>query len=200
MLSKMESFVLIVLREGEDPIGRLMRRMGKFRLFSNLEFAKPGKWGAQCALPALSGGTCGRFEAQRRNASHPSEGRAVRYSVGPMLHGANSSSPTPLISLFVLLPEATARISSKICLPTTSSGVPSRTTPALMSISSIMCWYRGELVAILIDGAGLQPNTEPRPVVKTRTLAPPATMPVIDTGSYPGVSMTTKPLAVTGSA
>ena len=31
----------------------------------------------------------------------------------------------------------------------------------------------GELVATLIDGAGLQPKTEPRPVVNTSTFAPP---------------------------
>ena len=33
-----------------------------------------------------------------------------------MLHGANSSSPTPFISLLVFLPLATARIFSKISL------------------------------------------------------------------------------------
>src|SRR5207253_2161748 len=60
------------------------------------------------------------------------------HSVGPIDHGANSSSPTPLISLFVFLPLATARISSNICRPTTSTGVPSRMTPALMSMSSSM--------------------------------------------------------------
>ena len=52
-----------------------------------------------------------------------------------------------------------------------------------MSMSSIMCSYSGVLVATLIDGAGLQPNTLPRPVVKTSTFAPPATMPVMLTGS-----------------
>src|ERR1700736_3309730 len=94
------------------------------------------------------------------------------YKVGPMLHGANSSSPTPLISLLVFLPLATARISSKICLPTSSTGVPSRIPPGLTSVSSSMCSYIGVLVAPLIDGAGLQPKTEPRPVVNTSTLAP----------------------------
>src|SRR4051794_23375144 len=69
-----------------------------------------------------------------------------------------------------------------------------------MSISSCSRRYIGELVAILIDGDGLQPNMLPRPVVKQTTLAPPATCPVADTGSYPGVSMKTKPFAVTGSA
>lgn len=37
------------------------------------------------------------------------------HSVGPMLHGANSSSPMPLASLLVFWPLATASISSKIC-------------------------------------------------------------------------------------
>src|SRR5882724_1609908 len=82
-----------------------------------------------------------------------------------MIHGANSSSPTPESSLFDFLPEATATISSKICRPTTGSGVPSRITPQLMSMSSSMWRYISELVASLIEGTGLQPNTEPRPVV-----------------------------------
>src|SRR3954467_9974989 len=72
--------------------------------------------------------------------------------------------------------------------------------PQLVSMSSCSRRYIGELVAILIDGDGLQPNMLPRPVVKQTTLAPPATCPVADTGSYPGVSMKTKPFAVTGSA
>ncbi len=110
----------------------------------------------------------------------------IRRSVtgpGPMLHGANSSSPTPFDSLLVFLPLATSRISSKIWAPTSSTGVPSRITPALMSMSSIIWSYVGEFVATLMDGAGLQPKTEPRPVVNTQTFAPPATMPVMLTGS-----------------
>src|ERR671937_2087274 len=79
------------------------------------------------------------------------------------------------------------------------SGVPSRITPQLMSMSSSMCRYISEFVASLIDGTGLQPNTEPRPVVKQMTLQPPATSPVMDTGSWPGVSMNTKPRVVMGS-
>jgi hypothetical protein len=39
------------------------------------------------------------------------------------------------------------------------------------------------LVAILMLGTGAQPNAEPRPVVKHTTFAPPATMPVTETGS-----------------
>src|SRR5262249_13088552 len=108
------------------------------------------------------------------------------HRVGPIAHGANSSSPTPLASLFVFLPLATARISSKICRPTSSTGVPARITPASTSMSSVMCRYSGVFVATLIDGTGLQPKTEPRPVVNTSTFAPPATIPVMLTGSYPG--------------
>ena len=44
------------------------------------------------------------------------------------------------------------------------------------------------------------PNTDPRPVVKQTRFAPPATWPVAETGSKPGVSMNTKPLARTASA
>src|SRR5271166_6978515 len=51
-----------------------------------------------------------------------------------------------------------------------------------------------------MDGVGLQPKAEPRPVVNARMFAPPATCPVADTGSKPGVSMNTKPLATIGSA
>src|SRR4029079_4367858 len=51
-----------------------------------------------------------------------------------------------------------------------------------------------------IDGVGRHPNTDPRPVVKHTTVAPPATIPVTETGSYPGVSMNTSPRSVTGSA
>ena len=116
-----------------------------------------------------------------------------------MIQGANSSSPTPDSSLFERLPEATAITSSKIWRPTVAIGVPSRTTPQLMSMSSAMWRYISELVASSIDGTGLHPNTEPRPVVKQMMLQPPATSPVIDTGSWPGVSMNTKPRVVIGS-
>ena len=74
-----------------------------------------------------------------------------------MLHGANSSSPSPIDSLLVGLPLATSSSSSKICAPTSSTGVPSRMTPALMSMSSVMRWYVIEFVATLRHGAGLQP-------------------------------------------
>src|SRR4026209_2310920 len=115
------------------------------------------------------------------------------YMTGPMIHGANSSSPTPDSSLLLGLPDATATISSKICRPTWASGVPSRLTPQLISMSSHRCRYIKLLVASLIDGTGLQPNTEPRPVVKQIMLQPPATRPVIDTGDGPGGAKKKKP-------
>src|SRR5262249_26323909 len=126
-------------------------------------------------------------------------GCTSHYMTGPIIQGANSSSPTPESSLLLCLPEATATISSKICRPTEASGVPSRITPQLMSMSSSMCRYMRLLVASLMDGTGLQPKTEPRPVVKQMTLQPPATRPVIETGSCPGVSMKTNPRVVMGS-
>ncbi len=63
----------------------------------------------------------------------------------------------------------------------------------LMSMSSSLWQYMSELVTNLMDGTGLQPNTDPRPAVKQMTLQPPASNPVIETGSWPGVSMKTKP-------
>ena len=47
----------------------------------------------------------------------------------------------------------------------------------------VMRRYISVLVASLIEGVGLQPNAEPRPVVKHMTLQPPATWPVAPTGS-----------------
>src|SRR5687768_5834926 len=72
-------------------------------------------------------------------------------------------------------------------------------TPQLMSMSSSMWRYMSEFVASLMDGTGLQPNTDPRPVVKQMMLQPPATRPVMDTGSWPGVSMNTNPFVEMGS-
>ena len=60
------------------------------------------------------------------------------HNVGPIDHGANSSSPTPLISLLVFSPLAVAKILSKISSPTFSNETPSNTLPALMSMSPIM--------------------------------------------------------------
>lgn len=55
-------------------------------------------------------------------------------------------------------------------------------------------------VIALAHGTGLAPNIDPRPVVNAIRFAPPATWPVADTGSKPGVSMNTRPDWVTGSA
>jgi hypothetical protein len=41
----------------------------------------------------------------------------------------------------------------------------------------------GVLVAILIEGVGLKPKQEPRPVVNAITLPPEATWPVAEAGS-----------------
>src|SRR6188768_1151799 len=106
------------------------------------------------------------------------------YIVAPSTHGANSAPPKSKFSLLVGWPDAVFSISSKMRWPhccTVSS--PSRMVPQLTSMSSSMRWNIGVLVASLIDGAGLQPNTLPRPVVKQTRLAPPATCPVAATGS-----------------
>ena len=105
------------------------------------------------------------------------------YSTGPIAQGQNSSSPIPCASLLVCFPLATAIISSKISCPTSWTDAPSRIRPALMSMSSIIQSNIGLFEAILIQGTGLQPKQLPRPVVNTSTLAPPATIPVIDAGS-----------------
>jgi hypothetical protein len=55
---------------------------------------------------------------------------------------------------------------------------PSSTSPQLMSMSSIILTLTSELVASLIEGAGLAPKAEPRPVAKQMRFAPPATWPV----------------------
>ncbi len=52
-----------------------------------------------------------------------------------------------------------------------------------MSMSSSSRVYIGVLLASLIVGAGLEPNIEPRPVVKQIRLAPLAIWPVEATGS-----------------
>src|SRR5438034_193118 len=105
--------------------------------------------------------TCRRCPPPQR----PESLLALAHITGPMIQGANSSSPTP----------------------------------ELMSMSSSMWRYTREFVASLMDGTGLQPKTDPRPVVKQMMLHPPATRPVIETGSWPGVSMNTKPRVVMGS-
>src|ERR1700760_916841 len=104
--------------------------------------------------------------------------------VAPSTQGANSAPPKSKLSLLVGWPDAVFRMRSKIRWPhscTLSS--PSRMVPQLTSMSSSMRLYMGVLVASLIEGAGLQPNTLPRPVVKQTRLAPPAIWPVAATGS-----------------
>src|SRR5215472_1111474 len=118
-------------------------------------------------------------------------GRACRqltfqstYIVAPSTQGANSAPPKSKLSLLVGWPDAVLSMRSKMRWPhscTVSS--PSRMVPQLTSMSSSMRLYMGVLVASLIEGAGLQPNTLPRPVVKQTRLAPPATCPVAATGS-----------------
>src|ERR1700733_531991 len=121
--------------------------------------------------------------------------------VAPSTHGANSAPPKSKLSLLVGCPDAVSSIRSKMRWPhccTVSS--PSRIVPQLTSMSSSIRLNIGVLVASLIEGDGLHPNTLPRPVVKQTRLAPPATCPVAATGSKPGVSMKLKPFFVTASA
>src|SRR5262249_1626793 len=106
------------------------------------------------------------------------------YITAPRYQGTNSSAPKPCRSLLLGSPEAVARINRKIFSPASCTVVdPSRISPALKSMSSSMRSYIGVLVAILSDGDGLHPYTEPRPVVKQIMFAPPATCPVAETGS-----------------
>src|SRR6201996_9165593 len=51
-----------------------------------------------------------------------------------------------------------------------------------------------------MDGDGLQPKAEPRPVVKAISVAPEATWPVAEQGSKPGLSMNTRPFSTIGAA
>src|ERR1700723_299343 len=57
-----------------------------------------------------------------------------------------------------------------------------------------------ELEDSLIEGEGLQPKAEPRPVVKAIIVAPDATWPVAEQGSKPGLSMNTRPRPAIGAA
>ena len=56
-------------------------------------------------------------------------------------------------------------------------------TPQLISMSPSIRWYMGVLLASLSTGEGTPPKQEPRPVVKATMVAPPATWPVVATGS-----------------
>src|SRR4051794_22088575 len=165
---------------------RLLERPGFYRL-------TPGK-PTRAAAPSC-------LHRQHISSHVALRSKAEGQTVAPMGQGANSAEPASYCSLLVRSPEATCRMRSKIRCPASCTvSWPSRMVPQLMSMSSSMRWKRGVLVAILIDGEGLQPNTLPRPVVKQTRFAPPATCPVAATGSKPGVSMNTKPFWVTGSA
>src|SRR5262245_15741075 len=105
-----------------------------------------------------------------------------RYSTGPTRQGTNSLWPSN--SLFVRSPEATRRIRSKIRWPTSSTvSLPSTMAPALMSMLSSITAAICEFDAILMTGTTGEPMPEPRPVVNTIIFAPPAAMPVSETGS-----------------
>jgi len=80
-----------------------------------------------------------------------------------MCHGANSSSPTSLISLFVFLPLATARISSKHLPADLLDRHPGSESPRRRCHVASIRWYSVVFVATLMHGAGLQPYTLPRP-------------------------------------
>ena len=75
-----------------------------------------------------------------------------------------------------------------------------RITPALTSISSDILSYNPKLDAILIHGDGFDPKADPLPVVNAIILQPLAIWPVTDAGSYPGLSINTKPLSLIISA
>ena len=68
------------------------------------------------------------------------------------------------------------------------------------SMLSAICRAVRALPVILITGAIGLPVGVPSPVVKTTTCAPPPTMPVTDSTSSPGVSITVSPLRVIGAA
>lgn len=92
---------------------------------------------------------------------------SLNHIVAPSTQGANSASPNPSASLLVGAPLAVASTCQKYapCTPKRSHP-PSSTVPQLMSISSSIWANIAVLVASLSEGAGLQPNTLPRPVVK----------------------------------
>lgn len=74
----------------------------------------------------------------------------------------------------VCLTEATRLISSKSSRPTAAIvAVPLTMRPALRSMSSTIRENISVLEAILINGVGLPPKTDPRPVVKHTTVAHP---------------------------
>src|ERR1700719_314025 len=77
----------------------------------------------------------------------PISKRGARHIVAPICQGVNSASPYPKVSDLVRSPEATARTLSKISWPLSAIETPSRTSPQLMSMSSIILRYVSLLVA-----------------------------------------------------
>src|SRR5918999_1854244 len=170
----------------------------------------------RCAMPTSDGTSRGQEASESRLMVFPAQrsqclprslgalwtrGSPGAHMTAPSCHGTNSSSPNPSSSLAVRRPEAVARTRSKICRPISATEYsPSRIAPQLTSMSSAMVRYISLLLASFRLGTGRQPKTDPRPVVKQTTLAPLATSPVTEHGSYPGLSMKTNPRSVTGSA
>ena len=77
--------------------------------------------------------------------------------------------------------ERSAGTAARRCPATVA--LPSTISPQLRSMSSSCRTHSAVFVDSLSDGAGAQPYADPRPVVNTIMLAPPATCPVADTGS-----------------
>ena len=163
---------------------------------------RAGSGAGRRRLPALGRAT-GEEPAEPGHLEHGQGDQERRRAAPAAAHGLTGSARSargrtpprrcPAASLLVGRPPATSRIRSNIRRPTDSTGSPSRIVPASRSMSSAIRSYIGVLVATLTQGVGFRPSTLPRPVVKTRTLAPPATSPVVQGGSYPGVSMNTRP-------
>src|SRR5437773_9978676 len=76
--------------------------------------------------------TCRRCPPPQR----PESLLALAHITGPLIQGPNSSSPTPENSLLLLLAQATARTSSKICRPTSAGGGASALTPEVMPVAA----------------------------------------------------------------
>jgi len=108
-------------RQQESSDGRSPRRS------SRSARARPGTTRAR--RPATRPGGTRRARSRRRGRPRPWPWPWRRpdvvgaQRVGPMCHGANSSSPTPLSSLRVGRPLATSRIRSKVRRPTASTGL-----------------------------------------------------------------------------
>jgi hypothetical protein len=75
---------------------------------------RSGETALAVVVAALAGSAGARRGRRLGGALATSAAPAEPHITGPMIHGANSSSPTPESSLLLRLPEATATISSKI--------------------------------------------------------------------------------------